>query len=170
MLVYRPRHEIDCTPARFWELYLDSDFQNRLYLEGLGWERPEITIERDDEDEFRRTMIANPKVMVSGVVEKLIKHTLGFVETGVFDRKAGVFRLKHRTNIFGDKFRLEGEMRIDPVGEHRCRRVAKLEAESYVFGIGRIIEKAAEGNMKKGWDDSAVFFNRWVAKHPEDAS
>lgn len=170
MLVYRPRHEIDCTPDRFWELYLDDEFQRRMFVDGLGWLPPTITHGADSEDEFQRTMEANPKVLISGPVARLIKHTLGFVETASFDKAERVFRMKHRTNIFGDKVRLQGEFRVEPVGEHRCRRVARLEVEAHVFGVGRLLEKAVEINMKKGWDDSAVFFNRWVAKHPVDAT
>lgn len=166
MIVYRPRHEIDCTPDRFWELYLDADFQDRMFIDGLGWSSPEITIVREDDDELVRKMEAYPRIDIPGGIAKLIKQKLGYVEEARYSKKDRVFRMRHRTNIFGEKVRLEGEFSVEPVGETRCRRVAKLEVEAYVFGVGRLLEKAVEINMKKGWDDSARFFNRWIAKHP----
>ncbi len=168
MLVYRPRHEIDCTPDRFWDLYFDPGFQERMFIDGLGWSAPEITIVKDDDDELARNITATPRISVPGPIAKLIKHTLGYTEEARFDKRERMFRMKHRTNIFGDRVRLEGRFWVDAVGEHRCRRQAELEVDAKIFGIARVLEKAVQVNMKKGWDDSAHFYNRWVAKHPPD--
>jgi hypothetical protein len=168
MLTYEPRHEIDCTPKRFWELYFDPAFQDSLFLDGLGWSKPEIIRFEDGDKELLRDIKAFPKLELPGPLAKLIKEALGYTERARFDKDKEVFHMKHRTNIFGDKVHLGGRFWVEAVGEHRCRRRGHVEVEAKVFGVGKLLEKAVEINMKKGWDQSATFYNRWVAKHPEE--
>ena len=43
-------------------------------------------------------------------------------------------------------------------------RVSSHEVKIKIFGIGSLAEGAAKTNMVDGWDKSAVWMNRWLAK------
>jgi hypothetical protein len=160
MLVYRPVHELPGPPERFWALYLDSGFQRELFVDGLGWEAPTITRLDEGELEIVRHLRAVPRVELPAALATIIKQAVGFTEEGRFDRAAQTFHLRHRTNVFGERLRLEGRFRVESRPGGRCARCGELEVEAKIPAIGGLVERAVELNMKKGWDQSA----RWLAR------
>jgi hypothetical protein len=64
------------------------------------------------------------------------------------------------------KLRIEGALRCEPRGDAASVRVVDLEAEAKIFGVGGMLEASTAKSLRKGWDDSAAFINRWVAEHP----
>ena len=55
--------------------------------------------------------------------------------------------------------------RIEKIGDDKVRRIVELVIEAKVFGIGGMLESTTEKQLRDGWDDSAVFMNKWLAEH-----
>ncbi len=162
----RPDHELDCTPERFWSLYLDDVWQRQMLTEGLGFEAPEILERRETSTGLFRKMSARPKLTLSGPVARLVSNTLGYTETGEYFEAEGKFTLSHATNIFGERLELGGHFRIEPLGDDRCRRIGYLKILSKMPLMAGMIEKSVEQNVHKGWDASAEFCNDYLRRNP----
>lgn len=162
------RHAIDCTPARFWELFLDPDWTRDLFEDGLSFHCDVGPVE-ESAGVKRRDMRVVPKLELPAAVAKLFGDKLGYTERASLTVATEVWKYELTLNMLAEKIRLGGEMTLEPLGSDRLTRVSKMWVEAKIFGIGGLVEKAAEKNMRKGWNDSATWINRWLAKHPPEA-
>jgi hypothetical protein len=162
--------EVDCSPERFWQLYFDEDFNRDTFVHGLGWEAPTITEQREGEREIVRNVSAHPSLDIPGRVARLIGETLGYQEFGRFDRDAGEFHFRQRTNVFGDRMWIRGRMWAEAVGEDRMLWRTKLSIECTIRGVGGLIERTVEQNVDKSWPKCSNYWNRWLREHPEAPS
>ncbi len=168
MLEFTLRHELACTPARHWILFFDADWTKSLIIDGLGFDSCQVEPVVTDGDLRRRQMRVTPKVELPRAVAKILGDKLGYTERGEFDDRREVWRYELVLNVLSDKIRLGGEVTTEPKGDDRLTRVSKMWVEAKIFGVGGMIEKAAEKNMRDGWDRSAAWFNRWLADHPPE--
>jgi len=166
MKVIRATHDVACSEARFWELYLDETFTRALFTQKMGWDDPYIEVIKDDEREVVRKMEAQPKLQIPGAVSRLISKTLGYTEDGRFDKTEQRWTMKHDTNIFGKKLDLLGIFTTEPKGEDRCVRHAEMRIDAKMFGVAGIIERAVESNMSRLLGEGIEFTNDWIKKHP----
>ena len=162
----KTEHVIHCPPERIWALYFDEDFTHAMYREGLGFPSSKITKREDDGEVLRWTLAMTPKVNMPKAVAKLVGDRVGYTETGEWIRAQNLYKFRIVLAAFGDKVRLQGTMRFVPHGEGQAKRVADIEAEAKIFGVGGIVEKTAVDNTVSGWRDSARFINAYLAKHP----
>jgi Protein of unknown function (DUF2505) len=160
------RHPLNSTPERHWELFFDPEWTRTLILEGLGFSTCVIQPVQQEGTLRRREMAVTPKIDVPAAVAKLLGDKLGYTERASFDETKGRWTYQLLLNVLTDKIRMGGEMTLEPLGANRCTRVSKMWVEVKIFGIGGLVEKAAEKNMREGWDKSAQWFNDWVAAHP----
>jgi hypothetical protein len=159
-------HEIHCSPERMWELFFDNEFNVEMYEQGLGFPSCKILERTDDGEVLHRRMVMIPKLEMPKAVAKLVGDKVGFEEIGDWTRKQGVFRWRLLLAAFGDKVRVEGEMRLVANGEGHCRRVVDFEVEAKMFGVGKLIEKTAAENTIDGWTKSAKWINGYLARNP----
>lgn len=164
MVSFTLRHDLACDDARFWKLYFDRDFSAEMFR-ALGFPRWEVVKQEEDEKRIERIVSATPKLDVPGPIAKLLGPGFSYREEGVFDRADKAFRFAMKTPLEG-KLRTEGVLRCEPKGEGACVRVVDLRAEAKLFGLGGMLEAATEKSLRAGWNDSAVFINQWLAKHP----
>lgn len=165
VLEFTLRHVIDCPPERFWELFLDADWTRELFEDGLSF-HCELDPVEESGGTKRRVMRVVPKVDLPKAVAKLFGDKLGYTEHARLDVAKGVWAYELTLNVLSDKIRLGGEMTVEPKGDDRLDRISKMWVEAKIFGVGGLVEKAAEKNMRKGWNDSADWINRWLAKNP----
>ncbi len=161
-------HDIHCAAERFWELHLDSAFTRALIEEGLGFHACDIQSVTREGDTVRRVMVVQPKIDVPQAVAKILGPRLSYREDGVYRADTGTWEWTTRLGVMADKIRMGGAMRVEPTGSDRCRRVADLWVDAKVFGLGGLVEKAAEKNMRKGWAEGARWTNAWLARAPAD--
>ncbi|MEP7126077.1 MAG: DUF2505 domain-containing protein [Byssovorax sp.] len=156
-------HEINTTVEGFWKLFFDKEFNEKLYLEGLGF--PEYkTLEQNDTDaQITRKVRGTPKMNMPGPVAKLMGSNFSYVEDGTFDKASKVWKWKLTPSTLADKMTNTGSVRVEAVGDTRVRRVADLLIEAKIFGLGGLIESSAEKQLRDGWDQSAVFMNKYIA-------
>jgi hypothetical protein len=161
------KHEINCSAEQFWKVFFDKEFNTSLYKKELGF--PEFDI-LDQGDKgggamFRKVR-GKPKMNAPAAIKKLLGDSFGYEEEGNMDVAKKVWHFKLKPNTLTDKLRTEGWVRVEPISDTKCRRVAEMELEAKIFGVGGIFESFTEGEMKNGWDKSAVYMNQWLKDHP----
>ena len=160
------KHEINCSAEQFWKVFFDKDFNNRLFLEGLGFPQYEIVEQTETDGAIRRTVRGRPKMNLPRPLMKLLGDLFAYTEDGSFDPKTQVWSFKMTPSTLAGRLLNEGTTRVEAIDDKKCRRIADLVCEAKVFGLGGLLEKTSEAEMTKGWNYSAKFMNRWLADHP----
>ena len=167
MLEFTLRHEIDCTAERFWELFFDDDFTRSMIVGGLGFARCDIDPVQERGDKRMRTMRVTPKLDVPAAVAKLLGPALMYTEEGTWLVSKQLWTYTLRLSVLSDRIRMGGKLRLEPAkSEGKCLRVSELWCEVKLLGVGGMVEKAAEKNMRDGWNKSASWMNGWLPEHP----
>jgi len=163
MTTFTMRHDIDCCPERFWELFFDNGLQRRFYAE-LGFPKWEVVDMKESDAEIVRIVKAIPKLDAPAPVVKLVGPGFGYTEEGRFDRASKVFRFTVTPSTLADKLRNEGSVRVEPRGSDTCTRIVEIVAEAKIFGLGGMIEKMTEKTHREGWEKSVHHFNAEAKK------
>jgi hypothetical protein len=161
------RHELRCTPERHWKLFFDPDWTKELILDGLAFNKCEVGDLERSGDITTRMMRVEPKIDVPGPVARLLGPKLGYTEKGTFNETTKAWNYALVLSVLSEKILLGGDVTVEPKGDDKCVRLSKIWMKAKIPIIGGLVEKAAEKNMKKGWDDSAAWINGWLDAHPE---
>lgn len=157
-------HRIECTPERFWEMMFDPEIDKRLNVEGLGVERCEM-IERNVEGGLWRMKVRiQPKDNLPGFIKKLVGDSFGYVEERTYEKGSDRARSVMVPTTMADKLHMSYEMRVVPDGQGACRRIMDWTIEVKIFAIGGQIEKFAGGEVERGVENSARFYNDELRK------
>jgi len=162
------RHEINCSEEHFWKVFFDKDFNNTLFLQELGFPEFELLEQSDNDGTITRTVRGRPKMDMPKPVVKVLGDSFGYEESGTYDPSTKVWTWKMTPNRLADKLRHKGTVRVEVISDTKVRRIADIEMEAKVFGIGGLIEKTSETQMTAGWNQSATFMNKWIADHPPE--
>ena len=156
------RDHYQCSEDTFWEkVFFDVDFNRRLFVEHLQFDRWEVTEHEEDEDGIRRIVEVVPTTAeVPAARRKVAGGSLGFREEGTFDRKARRHRFRVITSRLGDKLRVEGEIYVEPRGENTCERVVELSVNAKIFGIGGMLERRIIADIEMNYHKAATYANR----------
>jgi hypothetical protein len=156
-------HEINCNVETFWTTFFDKEFNEKQYREGLGFPEFSVLEQRETDTQILRKAAGQPKMNMPGPIMKLLGNNFRYVEDGTFDKASKVWRWKMTPSTLADKIRQEGTLRIEPLGENKVRRIAEIVIEAKIFGIGSLMESTAEKGLREGWDQSAVYMNKYLA-------
>ncbi len=161
------KHTIDCTVERFWKVFFDKAFNEALFRKELGF--PEYSVveqtEKQNGEVFRR-ISGQPKMSAPAAVQKLLGDKFRYDEEGRLDPGSMTWRFTMKPSTLADKLRTEGTVKCEPLGDGKCRRIAEIDIEAKIFGLGGVMEVFTEKEMQTGWDASAAFMNRWLKDHP----
>lgn len=160
-------HEIRCDVETFWKIFLDKEFNQRLFRDELHFPEFNIVDQRETDNELTRRVTGTPKMDLPGPVAKLLGANFRYTEEGKLDKKTKVWTWKMIPSAMADKLRQEGSMRVEAAGDKRVRRIADIVNEAKVFGIGGLIESSAEKQLREGWDRSATFMNKYIEQLPK---
>lgn len=166
MIEFTLRHRLECTPARHWALFFDPEWTRTLIVDGLGFFSCDVDPVQHEGTTRRRQMRVTPKLDIPAPVAKILGPKLGYTERATFDETRELWAYQMLLNVLADKILIGGEVTIEPLGDAACTRVSKMWVEVKIFGVGGMIEKAAEKNMRDGWERSAKWINGWLAAHP----
>jgi len=155
-------HDIRCSAQKFWDLFFDREYNDKLYLGALGFPEFKLLEQRETETGFVRKAAGQPNMDMPAPIAKLLGSGFRYVEEGTYDKAKGVYRWKMTPSSLADKMRNEGVLRVEPISDDRCKRIVELTIEAKIFGVGGLLEKTAEKSMRDGWEKSAVFLNDWV--------
>ncbi len=155
-------HEIDCSPSQYWtQIHGDEAFNRALYLEHLshGFEQ----LVNDPERGLFKAHI-QPKPDAPALVLKVLGDAFSFVEEGTLDKDSLVYRFVITPSTLPQKISTEGVMRVESLGEGRCRRVVDFSFRARIPGVGGVLEKFLAKTTKESFDASAAFANEWLAR------
>ena len=155
-------HEIRCNADTFWKVFVDKDFNVRLYTQALGFPDFKITEQVDDGTTVTRKVSAQPKMEIPGPLQKLIGAGFRYTEQGSMKHAEGIWRWKMTPSTLADKLFTSGTVRVEPIGDSKVRRIAEMNVEAKIFGLGGMIESTTEKQMRDGWDKSGTFMNKFL--------
>jgi hypothetical protein len=164
VLEFTLRHEIACSEPRFWELFFDEAFTHDMIVKGLDFGTCDIEPVKEAGDRKTRVMRVIPKLDVPAPVAKLLGPKLGYTEEGTFFITKELWTYTLRLSVLSERIRLGGKLRIEPIDDTKCWRISELWCEVRILGLGKMVEKAAEKNMRDGWNKSAAWMNGWLAE------
>ena len=157
-------HEINCNEETFWKVFFDKEFNDKLYIGELGFPKFEVTELRDTDTQTHRKIQATPKIELPGPLAKLVGPGMTYREEGVMDKSTKRWAWKIIPSQLTDKMTNTGALRIEKMSDTKVRRVAEMVVEAKIFGLGGMLESSIEKQLREGWDKSAVFMNKWLAK------
>jgi hypothetical protein len=70
---------------------------------------------------------------------------------------------------FGDLVATSGTVRVVDEGEAACRRYEEIAIESRLFGLGRLVEAAAEKEARAAWGKELPFLTAWLRRSEQTA-
>jgi hypothetical protein len=166
MTTFTMRHDIECGPDRFWQLFWDMDIQKRIFLTELGFPKWEVVEHKDTDKEILRIVKAVPKVDAPAAVTKVLGAGFGYTEEGRFDKASKVYKFVIKPTTMADKLKNEGTVRCEAkVGsDSKCTRIVDVVAEAKIMMVGGMIEKMTEKGQRDGWEMSARIFNEVLKK------
>ena len=154
-------HIYDCEPDVFWKNFFDEKYNRALYLDELGFTSFEVI----EQSPTHRKLRIVPKLDMPGPVMKVLGDSFGYEEHGTFDPEAHVFQWRMVPNRLADKVTVEGRIAVEPSGKGKSKRYDEVRLEARIFGVGGLLEKSTEAEVKKAWDKEAAFMNRWLREH-----
>ncbi|MFO0715204.1 MAG: DUF2505 family protein [Sandaracinus sp.] len=159
---------LPCRIETVWKAYLDPAYVRALYLETLGYRGLDVL----EMTESSRKMRVVPKLALPAPIQKLIGDSFAYEDHGALDRAKNVWTwqmvqpsqlapgAKPKPGIVTTR----GVVRLEAVGERECRRTDELTIEANVFGIGGMVESAAEKEARAGWALEVPMITRWVQR------
>jgi hypothetical protein len=95
-------------------------------------------------------------------VAKLIGANFRYTEEGSMSKSDRIWRWKMTPSTLADKLFTSGVVKAERISDDRTRRIAEMNVEAKIFGLGGIMESSAEKQLRDGWDKSATFMNKYL--------
>jgi len=157
-------HEFACDPQTFWDkLFFNAEYNQALYKTELQFPQYEVLEEKDEGSSIVRRVRVTPKQEAPAAIQKLVGGAFSYVEEGRFDKAAKRYTFKVVPGTLAEKIRSEGELRAEPVGPKRMRRVVDMTIEVKIFGVGGMVEGFVSKSTQDVYARAAAFTNRWIA-------
>ncbi len=148
-----------CTVDAFWRVFMDEGYLRALYLECLGFKGFEIL----ELGERTRKLRIVPRLNIPDVLARLIGERFAYEEHGTLDpeKSEWTWRMVVPPGAV-DVVSTQGKVWVEPDGDGACRRRDELRVEGKVFGLGRIIEAAAEKEARNAFTKELPFCTAWL--------
>lgn len=157
-------HDFDCSEETFWEVFLDNDYNRRMFLEHMKFARWDLIEFEQTEQSVRRVVEVEPNTgPLPGPVKKAIGESISYREEGVLDRLKNRYELRVIPPKLQDKMVISAAQWTRNLGEGRCQRTFEAQVQVKIFGIGSLIEKRIAADMAKGYEDGADFTRKFIA-------
>lgn len=159
-------HVFNCSVDTYWDqIFFDDECNRAMFIDGLGFSEWKVERSEDKGDAIERSVQVMPPVGdVPGAVKKVVGDNFGYQEVGTFNRKTKRYRVETKTSTMPDKFKIGGEIWLEPKGDKQSVRKARFTVDVKIFAVGKVIEGLIAGNMEKQFGDGARFINDWIAK------
>ena len=152
------------TPATFWEvLFFDDEYNNRLYAE-LGFDAVEVRgVEKLLDGRVRRSIRCEPPVKAPEILKKRIQNKLAYEEEGFYDPRGPRWDFRTISNVAPESTKIGGSITAEP-HEHGMLHIVELDINISVFGLGGLIEKVLEKNIRESYRVTTRFTNAYVVE------
>lgn len=153
-------HRIEMPMARYIELMFDPEFDKRMNLEAMNSQAYQNLERSVDGPSWVMRSKITPQDNMPGFLKKLLGGSFYFDERRTHQKGSDTASGELTPSSLKDKVRMTYKIRLVPDGENACRRIMEWDVEVKIFGVGGQIEKFAAGEMERGMDVSARFFNQ----------
>lgn len=157
---FTKEHRIELPASRFLELSFDRDFLKRMNTEALKVQQFETLSVDTSGDLWTMKNRLAPADNMPGFIKKLVGGGFSYEESLSHKKGSDTLTATMVPNVLRDKFKMFYSLRAVPLSDSACRRVMDWEIEIKIFGIGGQVEKFAAGEVERGLDASAAYFNR----------
>ena len=160
------RHTFDVDVDTFWkDIFFNSDFNRRLYLEHLGFKTYDVIEEKQQSDgTVERKVRQTPKTDAPAVVKKLVGDEVSYLEAGRFDPAKKRWAYTITPSKLSDKIEIGGEFWAEPKGDGKIERICTVDLEVKIFGVGKAVEGFIEKQTKDSYDKAATFTRAFIAE------
>jgi len=154
----RIEHTFNCDEKAFWTLFLDEEYNREMFLEGLRFNRWEVTKLEESETEVRRSVVVEPRVPdLPGPIKKVIGDSAGYEEIGRFNRATNRYSMDIVPTKLKGKLVMSGEQFTEALGDNQVKRIFTADIKVKVFGVGSMIEKQISSDLQKSYNVGAKF-------------
>lgn len=157
------QHPYPIAADRFFsDMFFDADYNQTLYLQGLGFAAFTVQDERRDADGLvvERSALVRPRLNMPGPVEKLLGTAFTYREIGrLID---GAWCSEIIPSRLANKLALKTTMRIEPAGEDTCLRTATFDIQVRLFGVGKIMERFIEKTLRESYEQATRHSVAWL--------
>ncbi|MEM6929792.1 MAG: DUF2505 domain-containing protein [Myxococcota bacterium] len=158
------RHEYDCTPERFWEMYWDDEFASML-KEGSTVQRDVVEERTEGSLSIQRIRFTPERELPSAVSAIIGSKKLVYEQENKYDADKGVVHWEVVPTFLPDKLKASGTVRVEDIGDGRCAHIIVGYISVKVAFIGGQIEKAVVGEVDKSWATTAEKGREWLRRH-----
>ena len=153
------RQPIACDVDEFWALQLDDDFNRRYFLEACKYHDYRLIERTETETTVRRRFYLSPKPaqLPAPVVKVLGVGDPSVVEDGTFDKATRRYTARWTPASMPDRLTLAARIHCEPAGAGRLERVAELDVEVRLFGVGWLVEREIVADFRRGFQTLARF-------------
>jgi hypothetical protein len=157
------RHAFDCTPARFWEMYWDDDFDAML-MTGATFTRELLEDTESNGVRTRRVRITPHQELPSAAAAILGTSKLVYDQENRFDLAKSEVAWRVIPTILPGKLDANGRFQVvaTPRG---CEQVVDGDITVNVRFVGGRIESAVIGEVEKSYSRTAEVSRAWLTKH-----
>lgn len=152
------------TPETFWEtLFFDDEYNARLYKE-LGFAVVEVLALEDlGNGRIRRALRAEPPVNAPDILKKRLKDKLAYEEEGIYDKHAQRWDFTSKSNVAREAAKIGGSITTEPHPEGMLH-IVELDVSISALGLGNIIERVIEKNVRESYKVTTRFTNAYAAE------
>jgi uncharacterized protein DUF2505 len=161
---YTIKHPVHTDVDTFWnKIFFDGEFNNALFVEGLGFTTYEVTEQRTEPSGvITRRVEQLPKVELPAAARRVLGDNTGFTEVGRFDPATKKYTADIIGKVASDKIKTKLEIWLEPRGDKRSERIAQIENTVKIFGLGTLIEGFIEQQTRELYNRGAELTNNWI--------
>ncbi len=162
------RNEFFCDEVTFWdEAFFDPEFNRRLFFDLLKFPEWKILSQKDEgkgkSRKLERVMHVTPTLAnAPAILQKALGDKFSYDETGKYDGAAHTYELSIKTSTLPDKIRCSGVLHTETLGDKHIVRIAKLQVEVKIFGVGSIAEERFLQDLKTSYEIAANFTQTYL--------
>lgn len=160
------RHTFATDADTFWnQVFFDEAYNKELFEGFLHFPLYKILqLDKQADGTILRRIEAAPPVEIPAVARKVIGDSTSYIEEGRFDPNTKTFRVNVTPKVGGDRIKTTIAIRCEPRGDKRVERIADVDNQVKVFGVGKVIEAFIEKQTRDSYDASAEFTHRWISE------
>ena len=155
------------TLERFIAVYFSEDFNNLVApVSGLKSRSLVAQSIADDGGRERRVRM-HPGVTLPGPIKRYVtEDQIHYDEVATYDptRHEVRYRIDSKAN---DRVDISGTIRFVADGDGVRRLIDSTIKINAPFGVGTLVEKFIEGEVKKGYEKIKPFLQRYLDEHPD---
>ena len=153
----RIEHIYEVGEDTFWgTVFLDEEYNRRLYLEGLKFESYELKSQDESDSEVKRSIDLTPRLGdLPGPMKKVLGDNLSYLENGVYDKSKRRYHVDIVPSTLPNKIKVTGDLWTEAVSDQQCRRIFEARVEVKVLGLGKLMEKRIVDDLQKGYSPVA---------------